>query len=146
MIRILLGTAPISVDLGLLVLRLVSGVALATHGWGKVTDIGPFADGVAQLGFPVPIAFAWAAAISEFFGGIFVAAGLLTRPAALLAATTMAVAVFHAHAGDPFEKREMGSLYLAAFTAIVLMGPGRLALDAAMQGGGRASGGGRSGK
>jgi putative oxidoreductase len=142
-------------DLALLLLRLAGvGLALA-HGWGKVERFASgqgarFVEGVAKLGFPQPELFAWAAALSEFLGGLLVALGLGTRVAATFAAFTMGVAAFvrhHAHEhllvaiglrqakpetleawGDP----EGALLYLACFLAIALLGPGRFALDALM--------------
>jgi putative oxidoreductase len=140
-------------DLALLLLRLV-GLGLAVvHGWGKVHSLatghgGSFVESVASLGFPAPVAFAWAAALAEFAGALCVALGLATRFAAAFAAFEMAVAAFlrhHAHLvllaglgvrpvpeetlkawGDP----EKALLYLVVFLALVFTGAGRLSLDA----------------
>jgi putative oxidoreductase len=139
-IRKVLSTAPFSLDLALLVLRLTAGIMLATHGWGKLTAIEKFVPYVEQLGLPAPTAFAWAAAISEFFGGIFVAAGLLTRFGAIFAGIVMAVAAFQFHAQDPFEKKELAILYLSVFAAVFFAGPGRVSLDHLMAGGGSRGG------
>jgi putative oxidoreductase len=138
-IKRLLTPAPLSSDLGLLVLRVVAGASLMSHGWAKVKDIDPFVKGLEQMQFPVPSVMAWLAAGSEFFGGILVAAGLLTRPAAIFAAATMGVAAFHVHAADPFEKKELAVLYLGAFVTVILTGPGRIALDALIAGSGGAA-------
>jgi putative oxidoreductase len=40
------------------------------------------------MGFPLPLFFAWCAALSEFGAALFVAAGLLTRLAAAALAFT----------------------------------------------------------
>jgi len=53
--------------------------------------------GVANLGFPAPALFAWAAALAEFLGGLLVFLGLGTRVAAAFAAFTMVVAGFARH-------------------------------------------------
>lgn len=120
-----------SQDLGLLVLRLGVGLPLAlAHGLGKLPPSDGFVDGTAALGFPLPVVFAWAAALAEFVGGLLVAAGLLTRPASAFVAVTMAVAVFGAHAGDPFGDREMALLYGVAALALVGLDAGRFSLDA----------------
>ncbi|MBI4350354.1 MAG: DoxX family protein [Elusimicrobia bacterium] len=122
--------APLSADAGLLLLRIAFGAGLACHGYGKVTgDMTKFAEGVARLGFPLPLVFAWAAALSEFLGGTFLAIGLLTRPSALFIAFTMAVAAFGAHSADPFRKKELALAYLFAAAAIFLTGSGRYAVD-----------------
>jgi len=146
-------------DIGLLILRL-AGLYLATHGWGKVMALSTgegagFIKATADLGFPLPVVFAWAAALSEFVGGLLVAVGLGTRVAAGFAATTMAVAAFgrhHAHAqllnalgispvandvlkgwGNP----ELALIYLLAFAALAFTGPGALAIDARFERKGR---------
>ena len=140
-------------DLALLVLRLC-GLGLAVgHGWGKVVSLAAegadarFVGGVAALGFPQPLLFAWAAATAELAGGILVAAGLFTRIAAASAAIAMAVAAFLRHRfaqhvlvwlgilDVPAETREtwgspeMAAVYLAVFLALTLMGGGRFALE-----------------
>ena len=118
------------VSLGLLLLRLALGLSMAlAHGLGKVPPPQGFVDGVANLGFPAPLVFAWAAGLAELAGGILLAAGLLTRPAALFLLVTMLVAYFGAHAEDPFGQKEMAYVYGAAFLAILLAGPGRISLD-----------------
>ena len=89
-------------DIALLVLRL-SGFGLAfAHGWQKVSRLasgngGPFIDGVEALGFPMPMVFAWAAALAEFVGGLCIALGIGTRIVASFAAFTMFVAAFFRH-------------------------------------------------
>jgi len=141
-----------SKDLALFILRL-SGAGLAyAHGWSKVQGLAAgessrFIEGVANLGFPAPTFFAWAAALTEFGGGLLIALGLLSRFVAPVAAFNMFVAAFlrhkaHLHllnalgiqsvpeetlkqSGNP----EMALLYLACFLAIFLLGPGRFALD-----------------
>lgn len=129
----LLDPAPTTRDAGLLVLRVGAGLALALgHGLGKLPPSPEFVEGTAALGFPLPLVFAWLAALSEFGGGLLVALGLAARPAAVFAAVTMAVAFFAAHAGDPFGDREMSFLYGIVFAAIALMGAGRFSADAAL--------------
>jgi putative oxidoreductase len=140
-------------DIGLLILRFAGLYLALSHGWGKVFALSSgqgagFIKGTAELGFPMPVLFAWAAALSEFLGGLLVTVGLGTRVAAAFAASTMAVAAFahhHAHGrllnalgvapvseevlkgwGNP----ELALIYLLAFVAIACLGPGGLAIDA----------------
>src|SRR5687767_2865037 len=87
------GTGSTVGDLGLLIPRLTFGVLMALgHGLGKIYADDKFGlpdrfvEGVEKMNFPAPTAFAWAAALTEFLGGLLLAAGLLTRPAALLLA------------------------------------------------------------
>lgn len=119
-----------SPDLGLLVFRVFIGLAMAfAHGIGKVPPPDMLINGVAGMGFPLPIVFAWAAALSELIGGLLIAAGLFTRPAALSLGFTMVIAAFVAHAADPFEKKEMALLYLVACVLLFFQGAGRFSLD-----------------
>src|ERR1700722_20951224 len=83
-------------SVGLLILRLVMGVAFAIHGWGKIQSpggafawMGPDATmpGVMQL----------LAVVAEFGGGIALVLGLLTRLAGLGLTCTMAVAAGMGH-------------------------------------------------
>jgi putative oxidoreductase len=118
-------------DAGLLLLRLFTGLAMAlAHGLGKLPPSDRFVDGVAELGFPFPVVFAWAAGLAEFVGGLLLAAGLATRPAAFFVAFTMAVAAFGRHADDPFAVQERALLFLAISVAFLLIGAGRYSADA----------------
>lgn len=118
-------------DLGLLVIRAIGGLALAFgHGMGKVPPSEGFVGRVAGMGFPAPELFAWLASTAEFGGGILLALGLLTRPAALLVCGQMLVVALMAHAGDPFGDRESAVLFGAIALACLLAGGGRYSLDA----------------
>lgn len=115
-------------DSGLLVLRLVVGLSMAfAHGWGKIQN--PPVEFVKSLGFPLPVVFAWAAALAEFVGALMVAFGAGARIGAAFLAFTMGVAAFYVHAADPFGQKELALLYLAASLAVVLAGAGRFSLD-----------------
>ena len=121
-------------DAGLLILRAFAGISLAlAHGYGKLPPSDGFIQGVGELGYPMPIIFAWAAALAEFAGGLLLALGLFTRPAAVLIAITMATAGFLAHAEDPFGVKEMAFLYLAIAVLYVLAGAGQYSIDALLR-------------
>jgi putative oxidoreductase len=140
----------VRLDVALLVLRL-SGLGLAVfHGWpklaGMISGQSRFVEGVAQMGFPLPAVFAWAAALSETLGGLLVFLGLGTRIAAGFCAVTMLVAAFFRHKawqlllgkvglatvteeqarawGNP----ELALLYFACFVVLALAGGGGLAV------------------
>ncbi len=122
-------------DLGLLWLRLLMGSGIAYHGFGKVFGgyMDQFAQGVAQLGFPLPMAFAWAAALSEFLGGLCIAVGFQTRAAAGLVFLTMTVAAFLQHAQDPLKVKELALAYWTMAGALVCLGGGAHSLDARLR-------------
>ena len=128
------GGGSVASDLGLLVLRIMTGLALAFgHGRGKLPPSERFVARVDALGFPLPELSAWIAGLGEFGGGLLVALGLLTRPAATAALIVVATAFFGAHAGDPFGDREKAFLFAAAMLALILSGAGRFSLDAVLE-------------
>ena len=126
------------IDAALLLLRLRFGLVLAFgHGWGKITNLSGFTESVTKLGMPMPELLGFAAAASEFGGGLLLAAGLLTRVAAVFVMITMLVAAFVVHASDPFMKKEFALAYAFAAAALLIAGAGRWSLDARLFGGGR---------
>ena len=120
-------------DIGLLILRLGVGLTLAfAHGLGKIPVSDGFIGNVAGMGFPLPAVFAWAAALSEFLGGLLIAIGLLTRPASIFVAFTMAVAFFVTHGGALTGEGngEQAFAYLVVTLALAVAGAGRFSIDA----------------
>ena len=117
------------------VFRIFVGATMALqHGWGKVQEHQGFIDGaVAKLGLPMPQVMGWLAILAEFLGGICIALGLLTRPAAFLLGSTMVVAAFIMHGDDPFQKKELALLYLASCVVIMGFGSGRYGIDAKLR-------------
>lgn len=116
---------------GLLWLRVCMGLGIAYHGYGKVFGgyMDKFAQGVAQMGFPLPHLFAWAAALSEFLGGLLLAVGFGSRIAASFIFFTMSTALFIRHQSDPFSVKELAAAYWTIAGALVLTGPGEWSLD-----------------
>jgi putative oxidoreductase len=119
---------------GLLVLRLVAGSALALHGWPKIQHATSWMPPDA----PVPGVLQALAALAEFGGGLCWVLGLLTPIASFLIFCTMATALgmVHIPQGHPFVASQPGgpSLepalgYLAIAVLLLLAGPGRLSLD-----------------
>jgi putative oxidoreductase len=121
------------VDLSWTVLRVAAGGLMAPHGFAKLPISADFVQGVGSLGFPAPLVFAWAAALSELVGGLLLALGLFTRPAAFLIGCTMTVAAFLALAGKPLEARELPLLFLAVMVPFVVQGSGRFSVDALLR-------------
>ncbi len=118
---------------GSLVLRLVLGVIMLAHGYVKIIPRGAlynFTHTVAHLGLPAWLGYV--AAFTEFFGGILLILGLLTRLAALACAVDMAVAILKVHFHHGLTGQG-GYEYPLALFAIAFMlistGPGLLAVD-----------------
>lgn len=124
--------------LGLLVVRLIAGLGMMFHGWGKIQK--PFSWMPPDA--PVPGFLQALAALSEFGGGLALILGLLTPLAAFGIACTMAFAVFavHVKAGHPFvatsggPSYELAAIYLASALLLLLAGPGKYSLDALLFG------------
>ena len=115
-------------DLGLLVLRVFTGLSLAyAHGWSKVPPGEEFVKTVTSLGFPAEMAYL--TMLTEFFGGLALAMGLLTRPVALAMVINFAVAGFMSHAADPYVRKELPFLFLAVATMFLCAGAGRFSVD-----------------
>jgi putative oxidoreductase len=114
-----------------LLLRLVLGAIFIAHGSQKIeSGMHGFTQTVGRLGFPMPFLFAWAAALSEFLGGICVLVGLFTRYAALAIAVVMTVAVTRVHLHQGLVGGyEYPLMLLAVAIAIVLTGAGPVSLD-----------------
>lgn len=117
-------------DMSLAVLRVFIGLTMAFgHGLGKLPPPEMLVNGLKSMGLPAAEFFAWAAALAEFIGGILLAIGLLTRPAALSIVITMAVAAFVAHGSDPFSGKEMALLYFFTSLFFMMFGAGRWSVD-----------------
>src|SRR5215813_6762292 len=130
-----------SFDVGILVIRVLFGVAMAAHGAQKLfgwfggyglKGTGGFFEG---LGFRPGIVFAAAAGLSEFAGGLSIAAGFLTPFGAAAILVPMLVAIFTVHIKHGFFAMingiELPFLYAVASLALATAGPGALSLDAA---------------
>ncbi|WP_151703150.1 DoxX family protein [Nitrincola alkalilacustris] len=126
-----------------LALRLPLGIIFAAHGaqklFGWFGGYGLEATGqwMASIGLTPGYLMALGAGSAEFFGGILLIFGLLTRPTALILAFTMLVAIFAVH----FEHGlflsnngyEFGLALLSGSVALLLAGGGRLSLDRLLQ-------------
>lgn len=98
------------------------------HGLGKLPPSEQLVGGVASMGFPAPVFFAWCAGLSEFVGGILIALGLFTQAAAAFLGFTMLMAFGVVHAADPYNVKEMALLYFFSCVLLFFVGPGNLAV------------------
>lgn len=145
-------------SLGLLVLRLVTGVIFIAHGLPKLIGgegkgdklseqqkqvlgehfVGAMEQGgiantigmLENLGVPNPKPMAWALALTETLGGLFVVLGIKTRPAAIGLATVQTVAIGKVHRNQGLVGGyEFNLLLLASAICIAIAGPGKIAKD-----------------
>lgn len=119
----------------LALLRIVAGLIFLAHGTQKFLSFpaGDYAGGGWALDNPGAFA-----GIVELVGGLLIALGLFTRPAAFLASGTMAVAYWYAHAPQSFFPVNNGGdaaiLYCFVFLLLVFSGPGSWSLDGLRRG------------
>jgi putative oxidoreductase len=127
-------------DLGLLIVRLIVGLAFAAHGaqklFGWFGGYGPKGTGgwFDSIGIKPGVLAAVAVGIVEFFGGILFTAGLFTVVVTMLLAATMVVAIVKVHAKNGFWNTsngyEFNLVLIAIFIAVALIGAGSYSLDA----------------
>ena len=114
------------------ILRFAAGALLVTHGYGKI--LNPFgASGMVEsLGFYPGALWSPLLAATEFFGGILVAIGLFTRPAAFAAMIVLAVTVyFHGVVqGEGLGGAEKSILWTLILFFFVLRGANSHSVDA----------------
>jgi putative oxidoreductase len=143
MLKRLMGT---SNDVAFTMLRLVLGVVFLAHGCQKMLGwFGGFGfhatmASFTQRGMPAPLALL--IICTEFFGGLGLVVGLLTRIASLGVAGLMIGAIFMVHLPNGFFMNWMGNqkgegveyhlLVLAMAAALLLRGGGAFSLDRAL--------------
>lgn len=126
---------------GILVMRLSLGAIMIANGYHKIFPHGAlynYTHYVGTLGLPPWLGYV--SAFTEFFGGILLILGLLTRIAALLTAIYMAVAIIKVTWHDGLVGTHSMSLSLACFALalmLVFTGGGLAALDHMIGGGSR---------
>jgi putative oxidoreductase len=121
------------------VLRLPIGLILAAHGgqklfaWFGGYGLEGTGQWMASVGLEPGFLMAILAGGAEFFGGVALMLGLLTRIAAATNALTMLVALLWVHASQGFFLNAHGIEYalalLAATVSLFIMGGGQYSLD-----------------
>lgn len=119
-----------SVDIGLLLIRAITGFILAIQ-HGGITVLN-FIRG--QQDYPDPLGLGpWVTmglmGFSEFFCALAVAIGLFTRWSVIPLMIGFGVAVFIHHGGDDLPTVEGAFRYFAVFFGLFFTGAGKLSLD-----------------
>ena len=116
-------------DVAALVLRLVGGGFMLTHGLPKLNKLL-----AGDFGFADPIGIGASASLvltvlAEFGGALLILIGLGTRIVSLPLMFIMLVAAFIVHGADSFSKKEFALLYFAIYLALFFLGSGKYSVD-----------------
>lgn len=122
-----------------LVLRVVTGVIFAMHGYQKLMQMG--VEGTAGflmgLGFPMATVFAVLLIVAELVGGLMLIAGFWTHWTSKVLAVVALVALFTVHISNGFFMATGGYefilLILAATVSLMITGAGAFSVDGWMK-------------
>nr|WP_324257112.1 DoxX family protein [Cellvibrio fontiphilus] len=122
-----------------LALRLPLGIIFAAHGaqklfgWFGGYGLAGTGQWMESIGLGPGVVMAALSGSAEFFGGLALIIGLLVRPAALVLAVTMLVAIFTVHFSNGLfmsnNGYEFGLALLAGSVSLLISGAGRLSID-----------------
>lgn len=122
-----------------LALRLPLGIIFAAHGaqklfgWFGGYGLEGTGQWMASIGLEPGVLLAALSGSAEFFGGLFLIIGLLTRPTALVLAVTMLVAIFSVHITNGLFMSNNGYEFalalLAGVVSLLISGGGRASAD-----------------
>lgn len=126
-------------SLSALPLRLITGITFAAHGAQKLFAwFGGYGlDGTGQwmesIGLAPGYLMALMAGSAEFFGGLFLIVGFLTRPTSFVLAITMLVAILTVHIDNGLfmanNGYEFGLSLIAITLALLIQGGGKYSVD-----------------
>lgn len=121
-------------DAGKLLLRAVLAILLLFHGVSKLSGGIGFITGMLQ-GLGLPAFLGYGVYVGEVVAPLLILVGLYTRPAALVVAINMVVALLLVHTGQFFTLGDTGGwalelqgMYLGGALAVALLGAGRYSL------------------
>lgn len=122
-------------DVGKLLLRVTVGGLMLFHGVHKVLHgVGPIVTMVTARGLPTFVAYG--VYLGEVVAPVLIVLGWLTRPAAVILAINMAMAVWLVHLPDLWRigrtggwALELQMLYFTGAVVVALLGAGRFSLS-----------------
>lgn len=124
---------------GALLLRVPVGIIFVAHGaqklFGWFGGYGLEGTGgwMESIGLAPGVLMAFLAGVAEFFGGLALIAGFLTRPSAFALSIAMLVAIFSVHFSNGLfmsnNGYEFGLALLAASASLMFSGAGKASVD-----------------
>jgi putative oxidoreductase len=131
--KFFIGYRPLSADLGALLLRLLFGGLFIWYGWQKIEGydkyIGMMQDYIGiggRLSYNLVI-------FAEFFCGILITLGIVTRLAVLPVIFSMIIVIFCALKAQSFQEKQLPFVFLIMGVIIFIMGSGRFSADRLFQ-------------
>jgi putative oxidoreductase len=130
----LFASSPRAEGVALAIVRIIIGVMFIAHGYQKLFVFGldGITAGFTKMGAPMPTITGPLVTFLEFFGGIGLVIGFLTRLIALGLAIEMLGAIFIVHLANGFflpTGYEFALTLMVTSLALVIGGPGRLSVD-----------------
>ena len=135
----LFASSPRHQGVGITILRVITGIVFAAHGYQKlfVYGMAGVQGAFAKMGAPMPAITGPLVGLLEFFGGLALVVGLLSRLVAAGLAIDMLGAILLVHLANGFflpTGYEFVLMLLAASLAIAFAGPGSLSVDGMLVG------------
>lgn len=116
-------------NVAMLIIRLVSGLLIIPFGYNKLIHFSEKKHSFMNfMGIGSSLSLSLVI-FAEFFCGMLIVAGFLTRLAAATLVISLSVVVFKVTHGDIFGQGKEATHFLAAFLVILLCGPGRASVD-----------------
>jgi putative oxidoreductase len=118
-----------AISFALLILRITAGGLIIPHGYSKLIS---FASKSSSFSDPYHIGSSTSMALiifAEFFCGVLIVLGLLTRLASIPLIIGMGTIVFMINHGNLTGKNETPVLFLGCFLVLLITGPGKASID-----------------
>jgi putative oxidoreductase len=125
-------------DVVALVGRVIMSWIFISSGFGKITNVAGFSEGLAKAGVPAPTFMGWLGAIVEFGGGLIILFGIKIRYAAILMILFVIVATLIRHRYWVYPPEQIVAQHtnfwknvtiIGGFLFMFLAGAGRYSVD-----------------
>jgi putative oxidoreductase len=119
----------LNTDVASLLLRLIFGGLFVRYGYLKILSFNDYYSNFPDLiGIGGKLSFILVI-FAEFFCGLLVTLGFLTRLSVIPIFITMFVAYFIAHAKDPFDTKAIAFVFLLLSVVVFVLGSGKYSVD-----------------